>query len=494
MRAHWAGGLTAGVQVLGLVALLASSSRGAATARAQAPAPGQVTTFGGNAQHTSIFEPAAADLNVIRWSTSIDLAQSFRNAHYGAPVVTASNVILVPVKTANDRFQVSAFDAVSGIPVYAPLTSDYVLPTFNWYPTYNPALATHVDSGTGQSVTRLYYAGAGGTLFYVDRPDSPGHSTPVRRAFYGPDAFQANSGGFTGTVFVNTPITADRQGNVFFGFRVQGTAPPPLSTSQSGFARIAPDGTARYVLASDAAADPSAARNTHNSAPALSHDESLLYVVTKSATTTTYGYLVALDAATLQMRHRVFLRDPRGARQNNAAISDDSTASPTVAPDGDVYFGVQGNPGNGSRGFLLRFSGDLGTEKTPGGFGWDSTAAIVPASMVPSYTGTSSYLIFAKYNNYAVGDGDGVNRIALLDPDSTQIDPHPSSGGLAQMREVLTVIAPVPDRDRVSPTFPHAVREWCINTAAVNPATRSIFAPNEDGFLHRWDLATNSLS
>jgi hypothetical protein len=190
----------------------------------------------------------------------------------------------------------------------------------------------------------------------------------------------------------------------------------------------------------------------------------------------------------------VFLRDPRGGGANNAGISDDSTASPTVAPDDDVYLGVQGNPGNGSRGFLLRFSRDLSVEKTPGGFGWDSTAAIVPAGMVPSYTGDSSYLVFAKYNNYAIADGNGVNRIALLDPDSTQIDPHPSAARLVQMREVLTVIAPTPDRDRVSTTFPHAVREWCINTAAVNPATRSIFAPNEDGFLYRWDLATNSLS
>ena len=480
--------------VLIVLALFAHSSRGGATTREQVPAPGEVTTFAGNAQHTSIYEPAAADLNVIRWSTSIDLNQSFRNAHYGAPVVTASNVILVPVKTATDGFQVSAFDAASGAQIYAPLASDYLLPAHNWYPTYNPALATHVDNGTGQAITRLYYAGAGGTLFYVDRPDAPGHSAPVRRAFYGLDAYQANPGGFAATVFVNTPLTTDHQGNVFFGFRVQGTAPAPLATTQSGFARIAPDGSARYILAGDAAADPAIARTTHNSAPALSHDERLLYVVAKSGTTTTYGYLLALDAATLQMRHRVFLRDPRGGRQNNAAISDDSTASPTVAPDGDVYLGVQGNPGNGSRGFLLRFSSDLATEKTPGGFGWDSTAAIVPASMVPSYTGTSSYLIFAKYNNYATADGDGVNRIALLDPDSTQIDPHQSAGGLVQMREVLTVIAPVPDRDRVSPAFPHAVRDWCINTAAVNPATRSIFAPNEDGFLHRWDLATNSLA
>ena len=464
-----------------------------ATALAQTPAPaGEVSTFSGNAQHTSIYEPAAQVLNAVLWSTPVDLNQSFRNAHYGSPVVTASNVILVPVKTATDGFRVDAFDAPTGIPLYPPLTTDYVLPAHNWYPTYNPALATHVDS-SGQRITRLYYAGTGGTVFFVDHPDRTSHGAPIRRAFYGLDAFQANPSGFAATVFVNTPITADRQGNVFFGFRVQGTAPAPLSTPQSGFARIAPDGAASYVLAGAAANDPNIARDSHNSAPALSRDESLLYVLAKSATLANYGYLLGLDATTLATRSRVFLRDPRSNGQNNAAFSDDSTASPTVAPDGDVYIGVQGNPANGSRGFLLRFSGDLATEKTPGGFGWDSTVAIVPSEMVPNYTGGSSYLIFAKYNNYAFADGDGVNRIALLDPDSTQIDPHPSSGGLVQMREVLTIIAPTPDRT-VPTTFPNAVREWCINTAAVNPATRSIFAPNEDGFVYRWDLATNSLS
>ena len=111
--------------------------------------------------------------------------------------------------------------------------------------------------------------------------------------------------------------------------------------------------------------------------------------------------------------------------------------------------------------------------------------------MVPSYTGASPYLIFAKYNNYAIGDGDGENRIALLDPNATQVDPHSSANGVLEMREVLTVSGPTPDPQNYSATYPNAKREWCINTAAVNPATRSIFVPNEDGRIHRWDLSAN---
>jgi hypothetical protein len=57
------------------------------------------------------------------------------------------------------------------------------------------------------------------------------------------------------------------------------------------------------------------------------------------------------------------------------------------------------------------------------------------------------------------------------------------------MAEVLTILAPTPD-----PDHPGGVKEWCVNTAAVDPATRSILVNNEDGQIYRWDLATNRLS
>src|SRR6202040_3115826 len=105
---------------------------------------------------------------------------------------------------------------------------------------------------------------------------------------------------------------------------------------------------------------------------------------------------------------------------------------------GDVYFGVLEDPfpANNDRGWMLHFSGDLTQTKTPGAFGWDDTASVVPAFMVPSYQGTSSYLLMTKYNDYASDGGTGVNNIAILDPNASMTDPIT---GATVMKEVLTI-------------------------------------------------------
>ncbi len=148
---------------------------------------------------------------------------------------------------------------------------------------------------------------------------------------------------------------------------------------------------------------------------------------------------------------------------------------------------------------MEHYSADLTMTKTPGGFGWDDTASIVPASMIPSYHGHSTYLIMTKYNNYADGfsGGDGKNMIAILDPDpnATETDTRANNrgaGGATIMQVVESIVGPTADAD--FPGDPGAVHEWCINTAAVDPATDSILVNSEDGKLYRWDLASNTLS
>jgi Bacterial Ig-like domain (group 3) len=450
------------------------------------------SSFAGNAQHTANYSTAAQNLNAVHWTTSIDLNNTGGFAHYGAPVLTPANTIFVPVKTGvGSGFKINAYNAGTGAAIYS-LNTDYVAPSSEWIVPYQPTLATNSVE------TRLYYPGAGGTIYYVNNVDSASHGAPVQQVFYTSLAsYQVNASNFNSTVFIDTPITADSAGNVFFGFRVQGTAPAPLNTTQSGYARVDPNGNATYVLAGTAAGDANIVFDSHSAAPAISNDQSTLYVVVKSATAdSSYGYLLGLNASTLATKYKVFLNDPRSNNANPATILDISTASPMVGPDNDVYFGIYGNPANGSRGFLLHFSSDLTVEKAPGGFGWDYTPGAVPASMVASYTGPSTYLLLTKYNNYAnagTDSADGVNRVAVLDPNSTEVDAHASSNGMLIMREVLTVIGPTADYENRSSSLPFAVREWCINTPGVNPPTNSVFFPSEDGILYRWNLATNSL-
>jgi hypothetical protein len=325
---------------------------------------------------------------------------------------------------------------------------------------------------------------AGGTVLVRHNTENLS-ATVTRLAFYGIDNFKANRTAFSSNVKINTSITADQNGNLYFGFIVLGPTPVPL---ESGLARIGTDGTASWIAASAASGDPGITKVNMNCAPALSKNEKHLYVGVDSFDFG-YGYLLELDAATLQPINKVRLKDP--ASGNDALITDQSSGAPTIGPDGDVFFGVLENPfpSHNDRGWLLHFSANLTKEKVPGSFGWDDTASVVAASLVPSYHGKSSYLVMTKYNNYAGVGGDGVNKLAILDPHASMPDPILSN---PVMNEVLTINGITPDPE--FPFLPNAVREWCINTAAADPFTRSVLAHSEDGRLYRWDLTTNSFS
>ncbi len=230
-----------------------------------------------------------------------------------------------------------------------------------------------------------------------------------------------------------------------------------------------------------------------NCGPAISYDKTRLYIAVSSGPGGgDQGYLVGLDAKTLQPKYKVRLKDPSVG--DDADINDDSTASPTIGPNGDVFFGVlaRNYPYHHARGWLLHFDSTLAVTKIPGSFGWDITPSIVSAAMVPSYKGKSNYLLMTKYNNYAgvgITLGDGHNKVAVLDPSASQIDEY-SATNTPVMQEVLTMTGPT--------QFPGApsgqVYEWCISSAVVDPTTNSVFANSEDGHLYRWNLKTNTIS
>ncbi len=441
-----------------------------------------VTQFGGDAQHSGLSAAASQPVQTVHWQAPVDSFFSSSFGHYGAPVVTAANTVVYPFKTGASppNFHVVGRSGSTGTLLW-DVATDYVPRDYGWYPPYQPVLSTFNN--------RVYFAGAGGTIYYRTNPDSA-TGTVSQLAFFGNLAdYTSNQATYDGNVFVDSPLTVDNQGNVFFTFRVVGANPANLV---SGIARIAADGSGTWTSANAAAGgDASINQAARFSAPALSNDGATLYFGVGNSGTESYGRLVGVNATTLApLYNSGVLHDPRNG--NNAALLTISSASPMVGPDGRVFYGVLGNPDGGFRGWMLQFSANLATEYTPGGFGWDNTPSVVPAAMVPQYTGTSTYLIFSKYNNYYYGDGDGSNKIAILDPNDTEVDTHASAGGQLIMKRVLDKLGPTPDYQ--FPGVPTAVREWCINSAAVDPATNSVLVNNEDGKYYRWYLPTNTLT
>ena len=430
-----------------------------------------------DAQHSAISPAASQPLHRILWQTPVDLNPQYTGGelliHYGSPLITRSNTVIVPVKTgASGGFRVEAHAGNTGATNWMQ-TTDYVLPPHNWTPSF---------SGTLTPKNRLYFPGGGGVVYYCDSPDSTNAPVIGKIVFYGLTNYNANTNAYLANVFIDTPITSDRYGNIFFGFQVTNSTPVGL---QGGLARVDYSGTGIWVSASTAAGDTGMNKVVQNCAPALSDDHKTVYVAVNSGNGSS-GYLVALDSRTLAPLASVRLKDA-GSPTHDAQLLDDGTASPTIGPDGDVYFGVFEYQCcfNHDRGWLLHFDGALSHTRIPGAFGWDDTASIVPAVIVSSYHGSSSYLLMTKYNNYAETGGNGSNKIAVLDPMNTETDPVT---GATVMKEVLTIVGPTSNAPQPG------VREWCINAAVVDPFTKSVLANNEDGKLYRWDLTSNTLS
>jgi hypothetical protein len=441
----------------------------------------------GNAQHTGISSVATQPLDIIHWTTPVDFNPGDAGgAHYGSPVITPNNTVIVPYRGGGDQFSVEAFNGANGSLLWS-YTSDYTLPPYAWLPPYGPTLSSN---GV------LYFPGAGGTVYGVNNPDVPGPKTPFQVPFYGSLAYyHANQAGFDASVKINTPITADSNGNIYFGYQLTGGT-LPAGVTGSGIARVDANGNGTFVAANTASSDPAIGNVALSSAPALSNDGATVYVAVTGGSS---SRLLGLNSTTLATQYNAQILDPRN--NNQTGIISQSTAAPMVAPDGTVFFGLwASSPFNGSRGFMLHFSADLTQRFTPGAFGWDDTASVVPASMVPSYHGSSSYLILTKYNNYFAGEvgasgGNGINKIAILDPYATEIDPN--NDGVANfpvMNEVLTIDGPSPDHDAINAGYPYGVREWCVNATAIDPFTKSALLNSEDGRFYRWDLTTNTLT
>lgn len=431
----------------------------------------------------------------IVWSVPVDMNPSYSGndllTHYGSPLISSKDTVIVPTKTGlNGGYTVYAYNGGPGPNAnlqgyYWKFDTDYILPNHNWIPSYGPCL-TKPRAARYQNVVAFPMAGGRVGFRNADYP-----SAPVRVvSFYGLGNYNANPSAYNSSIFIDTPLTPDADGDVYFGYVVQGSNPLNI---KSGIARVSYLGQGTYVSASAAAGDAGISQVQMNSAPAMDGSLRSLYVPVSTGNFGR-GYLLRLSTKSLATINKVALKDPKTG--NDAAISDDGTASPVVGPDGDVYFGVLENPfpSNHARGWLLHFSSDLNTLKIPGAFGWDDTPSIIPTldfAPILLYMYGIQYCVISKYNNYYSAGGDGVNQVACLIPTVAAADPV---SGIQTMAVYESVVGPTADTTAQMAGYPNAVREWCINSAAVDEKKGAVILNSEDGYAYRWDLVSGSLS
>jgi hypothetical protein len=175
--------------------------------------------------------------------------------------------------------------------------------------------------------------------------------------------------------------------------------------------------------------------------------------------------------------------DPATNRFGGGRVLDDSSSTPTVAPDGSILYGAFGRY-NWDQGHLMRFaaSGQFLGFFT---FGWDLTPAVYPHDL--------TYSIVLKSNHYG-GVGSYCNDPVLCPEDRTATNPaSPEEYFVTQLRPDMSVEWSFKNTNTESCTrlsdgsvtcvsdHPNSF-EWCVNAAVVD-SNGIVYANSEDGHL-----------
>jgi hypothetical protein len=127
--------------------LMVASSPAAAAGRSRSAV--EWAGFGADAQHTATATERPQPFHRIRWTAKVDLAPDLGFGelliHYGSPMITAANTVVVPTRvSAKAGFRVVAYDGRTGARRWS-LATDYRSPSFDgdfgpWTPPLPAAL------------------------------------------------------------------------------------------------------------------------------------------------------------------------------------------------------------------------------------------------------------------------------------------------------------------------------------------------------------------
>jgi outer membrane protein assembly factor BamB len=166
--------------------------------------------------------------------------------------------------------------------------------------------------------------------------------------------------------------------------------------------------------------------------------------------------------------------DPGDNRPGSGRVTDNSTSSPVVTPDGSILYGAYTSY-NFGEGHLMKFS-PAGTYLGAHRFGWDVTPSIWPHD--------NTYSIILKENHYVLGF---VDRWTILpnDPEAyyiTQLDPSLQVEWKFRSTETQSCERAENGSVQCANDHPNGF-EWCVNAVAVD-RRGVVYANSEDGNLY----------
>jgi hypothetical protein len=474
--------------------------------------------WGQNPQHAGVADVVAQSPDrliierVVDPFVSQELASSGRNSllvHYPVPLTSGDDVFLMTkggtyTSAANWASQDWGWsrlrwdgdrlvDVWSFRSDWKPVPNGGVL---RWEPVHQAALAGRF----------LYVPGAAGSVIKLD---ASAGTVATRISPFGADT----------SVFVTGPLAADGAGNIYYNaLRLDLADPWRRNAVDSWLVKIATNDTASFVRYVDLVRNaPSGStclttfsteplpwppspqatppqglcgrqRPGINVAPVVSPDGTI-YTVSRAHFSARYGYLVAVNSD-LTPRWAASLRErfsdgcgvpasaggvlpPNGApggcrngaplgvdpttnRLGGGEVTDLSSSSPVVAPDGSILYGAYSRY-NYSRGHTMKFS-PSGRFVTAYDFGWDTTPAVFGTS--------ANYSIVVKDNHY-----DGVGSYCA----TCAADPLEDQYFVTRLHG-----------DTLRPEWhfgnPNG-DEWCINAPALD-RNGDVYGIAEDGFLY----------
>ncbi len=348
----------------------------------------------------------------------------------------------------------------------------------------------------------VFVPGAGGTVFKLNMGD--GSVVSRINPFETIDAH----------TFVAGPLSADDQGNVYYNaLRLDATDPwggaSGTDVVDSWLVKVfsATDGTAKVSYKTLVNGAPTTCTTTYNTttdlpwppphaaptgpcgsqrvglnvAPAIAPDGTI-YTVSRAHLRSRYSYVLAVNPD-LSGKWQASLRgnlddgcgvllpygtggcrpgapvgvDPATGESPAGRVIDQTSSSPTVAPDGAVIYGSYSRY-NFARGHLWKFS-STGKFVATFDFGWDTTPAI--------FRHDGTYSIAIKDNHYEANCCPG------------QPAPAPGPFFITQLNANLVPEWKFKSTTIVLPDNPNGF-EWCINAPAID-ANGVVYANSEDG-------------